>query len=107
MSDNRDVPEDFAAEGLAGLPAGLAADVQQYADTKNLEEEAAVRKLLRDAIEQWRVDRAVEQLDADEISFSRAVEIADTTPWELADQLDEQGVQWVSSDHLSHDLGQL
>lgn len=111
MSDQRDVPEDFAAEGPADLPAdlpaNLAADVQEYANTENLEDDAAVRQLLRDGIDQWRIERAIDRLDAGDISFDRAVEIADMTPWEFADRLEDRGIQWVDSDHLSHDLGKL
>lgn len=104
MRDQRDAPEDFAAEGLADLPSDLAAELDRYAESENLDPNAALRQLLRDALEQWRLERAVDRLEDGEVSFDRAVEIADVTPWTFADRLEARGVQWVDSDHLSHDL---
>ncbi|MFB6096484.1 MAG: hypothetical protein ABEJ74_03760 [Haloferacaceae archaeon] len=104
MRDQQDVSAEFAAATVGDLPSDLAADLDRYAESERLDPDAAVRQLLRDALERWRLEEAVARLEDGEVSFDRAVEIADVTPWELADRLEERGVQWVDTDHLSHDL---
>ncbi len=91
----------------ARVPDDLEAALAAYVDEENLDRSTAVRKLLTEGLSEWRVERALNQLEAGEVSFSRAAELADVSVWELSRLAKEREVTWVSSDHLGDDLDDL
>lgn len=91
----------------ARVPDELEAELEAYLEEENLDRSTAVRKLLIEGLEDWREERALRKLEAGEITFARAAELAGLSVWELAVLAEERDVTWVDSDHLEADLEDL
>ncbi|WP_415382906.1 hypothetical protein [Halosimplex sp. TS25] len=91
----------------ARVPDDLEAELEAYLDQEKLDRSTAVRKLLADGLEEWRRDRAIEQLDAGTITVSAAAEQAEMSVWDFLRLAEERDVTWVDGDHLEDDLGDL
>jgi predicted HTH domain antitoxin len=88
----------------ARLPDELEAELDAYLQEENLDRSTAIRKLLSEGLEEWRRERALEQLAAGKISFTKAADIADMSVWEFAHLAKERDITWVADDHLDEDL---
>jgi predicted HTH domain antitoxin len=88
----------------ARVPDELEAELDAYLEDENLDRSTAVRKLLSEGLEQWRRERALEQLAAGSISFSKAAELAGMSVWDFAQLAKERDITWVDDDHLDADL---
>ena len=88
----------------ARLPDELEAELQAYIEDEHLDRSTAVRKLLAEGLGEWRRERALEQLRAGEVTFSRAAELADMTVWDFAQLVRDRDVTWVSEDDVDADL---
>ncbi|MFC7166119.1 hypothetical protein [Halospeciosus flavus] len=88
----------------ARVPDDLEEDLEEYVDEEQLDRSTAIRKLLSESLAEWRINHALEKLDAGEMTFSRAAEIADVDPWRLATLAEERGITWVGGEHLEDDL---
>ena len=82
----------------------LEAELEAYIADENLDRSTAVRKLLSEGLEGWRRDRALDQLAAGAITFSKAAEIAGMSVWDFAQLAKEHDITWVAEDHLDADL---
>lgn len=91
----------------ARVPDELEAELEAYLEEENLDRSTAVRKLLIEGLEDWREKRALRKLEAGEITFARAAELARLSVWEFAVLAEERDVTWVDSDHLEADLEDL
>jgi predicted HTH domain antitoxin len=91
----------------ARVPDELEAELEAYLDEERLDRSTAVRKLLADGLEEWRRDRALEQLDAGEVTVSAAAERAGMPVWDFVRLARERDVTWVDDDHLEDDLESL
>ena len=89
------------------LPDELESELEAYLDEENLDRSTAVRKLLAEGLDAWRRDRAVEELAAGRITFSRAADLAGLSVWEFARLAKERDLTWVADDHLESDLEEL
>lgn len=88
----------------ARVPDDLEEEIETYVDEERLDRSTAIRKLLSESLAEWRIDHALEKLEAGEVTFSRAAEIADVDQWKLATLAEERGISWVGGDHLEDDL---
>lgn len=91
----------------ARVPDDLESELEAYLEAERLDRSTAVRKLLADGLKEWRQERALEQLAAGEISFTRAAEIADMSTWDFARLAKDNDVVWVSEEHLADDIESL
>ncbi|THE65714.1 hypothetical protein D8Y22_05975 [Salinadaptatus halalkaliphilus] len=91
----------------ARVPDDLEAELQEYLDEERLDRSTAVRKLLADGLAEWRREQALDRLEAGEVTFTQAADIAGLSTWEFAVLADERDVTWVSSEHLEADLDDL
>jgi predicted HTH domain antitoxin len=91
----------------ARVPDELEAELEAYLEEENLDRSTAVRKLLIEGLEDWREERALRKLEAGEITFARAAELAGLSVWEFAALAEERDVTWVDGDHLEADLEDL
>lgn len=91
----------------ARVPDELEEDLETYLESERLDRSTAVRKLLAEGLDTWRRDRALEKLDAGDITFSRAAEIADMTVWEFSELARERNITWVGEEGLESDLQDL
>ncbi|MFB6360725.1 MAG: UPF0175 family protein [Halobacteriales archaeon] len=88
----------------ARLPDELEAELEAYIDAEHLDRSTAVRKLLAEGLEARRQERALEQLQAGEVSFTRAAELADLNVWDFAQLVRDRDITWVAEDDLDADL---
>ena len=79
----------------ARLPDDLEERLDEYAEEKGVEKSVAVRKLLSEGLREWKFERAVSLLEEGEVSFNRAVEMAETDVWSFSEYLEEKDVAWV------------
>lgn len=91
----------------ARLPEELEAELEAYIEDEHLDRSTAVRKLLAEGLDEWRRERALEQLRDGEVTFSRAAELADMSVWDFAQLVRENDVTWVAEDDLDADLAAL
>jgi predicted HTH domain antitoxin len=89
------------------VPEDLEAELEAYLESERLDRSTAVRKLLSEGLEAWRTERALERFADDEMSLTKAADIAGVSVWEFADLVKDAGDAWVSSDHLEADLDEL
>jgi predicted HTH domain antitoxin len=88
----------------ARVPDELEAELEAYLEDENLDRSTAVRKLLAEGLQEWRRDRALEQLAAGRITFSKAAELAGMSVWDFAQLAKDRDIAWVSGEHLDDDL---
>lgn len=86
------------------VPDELEQELDTYIEAENLDQSTAVRKLLIEGIEAWRIDRALDLLETGEVSFSRAAELADVSVWKLSQLVEDRNVTWVHEDDIEADL---
>lgn len=91
----------------ARVPDDLEAELEAYLESEQLDRSTAVRKLLSDGLDRWRRERALDKLEAGDVTFNRAAEIADMSVWEFASLVEEREITWVGSEHLSDDIESL
>ena len=91
----------------ARVPDDLEAELEAYLDEEHLDRSTAIRKLLSEGLTEWRREQALERFDADEVTLSRAAEMADMTVWDFAQLAREQDVTWVGREGLEDDLDAL
>lgn len=82
----------------------LEEELERFLEEEKLDRSTAVRKLLAEGLEEWRKDRAVRKLEAGEVSFSKAAELAGVSVWDFAVLVQEREITWVGSDALEDDL---
>lgn len=88
----------------ARLPDDLEEELEAYLEAEKVDRSTAVRKLLAEGLEEWRRERALQKLDAGEVTFVRAAELADMSVWDFAQLAKERDVTWVGGEHLEGDL---
>jgi len=91
----------------ARVPDELEAELDAYLEDESLDRSTAVRKLLSEGLEEWRRERALDQLAAGKTTFSNAAELAGMTVWDFAQLAKERDITWVSDAHTDEDLEDL
>ena len=86
------------------VPDELEAELEAYLEDEKLDRSTAVRKLLSEGLEEWRRERALEQLATGSITFSKAAELAGMSVWDFTQLAKEHDVTWVADEHLDADL---
>ena len=88
----------------ARIPDEVEAELTAYLEDEKLDRSTAVRKLLSEGLEEWRRERALDQLAAGTITFSKAAKLAGMSVWDFAQLVKRRDVTWVAEDHLDADL---
>jgi predicted HTH domain antitoxin len=90
------IPEDDE-DALAELERELSADRSEV-----------LRRLIRDGLEEWRTERALERLRNHEITLRKAAEIAGASYLEMLTLANEEGIDiGYSMDDLERDLDRI
>lgn len=89
------------------VPDELEVELEAYLEDENLDRSTAVRKLLSEGLEEWRRERALDQLATGAITFSKAADLARMSVWDFAQLAKEHDITWVADDHLDSDLEEL
>lgn len=88
----------------ARVPDELEQELEAYLEEEHLDRSTAVRKLLAEGLQQWRQDQALRKLEAGEVSFTRAAEIAEMSVWAFAQLAKDRDITWVEADQLAEDI---
>lgn len=90
------IPEDDET-ALAELEAELSADRSEV-----------LRRLIRDGLDDWRREKALEQLADHSVTLRRAAEIADVSYVEMLSIASEEGIDvGYAADDLERDLDRI
>jgi predicted HTH domain antitoxin len=90
------IPEDDE-EALSELERELTADRSEV-----------LRRLIRQGLEDWRKEKALDQLRDHDVTLRRAAEIADVTYVEMLSLAADEGIDvGYSTDDLERDLGRI
>lgn len=88
----------------ARIPDDLAAELDAYLEDEDLDRNAAVRRLFSEGLEAWRRERALEQLAAERLTFSKAAELTGMSVWDFVQLVKDRDSTWVDDDHLDADI---
>lgn len=89
------------------VPEELETELEAYLEAERLDRSTAVRKLLAEGLEEWRIEQALERFTEGDVSLSKAAELADLSVWEFTRLVEESDAAWVSGEHLEADLDKL
>jgi predicted HTH domain antitoxin len=90
------IPEDDE-EALSELQAEMSADRSEV-----------LRRLIRQGLDDWRKEKALDQLRDHSVTLRRAAETADVTYVEMLSLAAEEGIDTgYTTDELERDLGRL
>jgi predicted HTH domain antitoxin len=86
------------------VPEDLEEELETYLDEERVDRSTGVRKLLGEALEEWRRDQALEGLSEGTLSFAKAAELAGMSVWDFARLAKDEDVVWIADDHVEEDL---
>ncbi len=68
-----------------------------------------IRRLLSRAIQEWKIENALEEIRERKISIGKAAEECGITIWEMLDKVKEKNIDWTnySEEDLKRDLSTL
>jgi len=76
----------------ARIPEDLYDAIEEIREAERLDRSAAIARLLERGVEDWRLERAVEQYRDGDLSLGRAAELAEVSLWQFLDELEERSV---------------
>lgn len=79
------------------IPGDIGREVEEFMREENLDKSAAIRKLLKTGLGEWKRQRALKMLVEGEATFNRAAEIAGMNLWDFADFVRKSGGNWITS----------
>jgi len=86
------------------IPTVLKKELEKYMQVEHLEKSTAVRKLLFNALKEWREEYALKLLSESKTTVSKAAEIAGMNIWEFINKIKESKIQWVKDEVIDSDL---
>lgn len=97
----------FMTTVSARIPESLEAELEEFIDEQKLDKSTAVRKLISEGLEEWRKQKALQKLESEEISFSKAAKLAEMDIWKFSDLIKEEKITWVKDEKVKSDLKSL
>ncbi len=86
-------------------PDALARDIEAMAREEHLDKSALIRRLLAEALQEKRKEKALELYREGKVSMGRAASIAKISIWEIMDLVKEKGLHIdYGSEELYEDL---
>lgn len=79
------------------VPDEIRREVEEFMREENLDKSAAIRKLLKTGLGEWKKRRALKALEEGKATFNRAAEIAEMNLWDFADFVRKSGGDWITS----------
>ncbi len=77
------------------LPDEYIKNLKEIARKEQLDTSTIVRRLLSKAIEEWKVQFALEELKNHRISIGKAAEIANLSIWDMMALAHESNIDWT------------
>lgn len=72
-------------------------EVEKFMREEKLDKSAAIRKILKTGLEEWRKNEALAQLENGEVTFNEAAETAGMDVWSFANFVRKNGRNWIKS----------
>lgn len=88
----------------ARVPDDLEAELEAFIEAENLDRSTAIRKLLAEGLDDWRQERALDLLEAGDVTLSRGAELAGLSVWDFAVLARERDVSWIGREGIEDDL---
>lgn len=86
------------------IPKGLEKELEEYMKLEHLEKSGAVRRLLFQALQEWKVSYALKMLTEGRTTISKAAEIAGMDIWSFMVKIKEAKIIWVKDEVIDKDL---
>ena len=91
----------------ARIPEALFRDLKEIEREEKAERAEVIRKLLDDAVREWKVKKALEKLREGKITFRTAAKLAGLTYVQMLDQVERAGIPiGYSMQELQADLAE-
>ena len=86
------------------IPKELEKELEGYMKSEHLEKSGAVRKLLFQALQEWKVNYALKLLAEGRITMSKGAQLAGMDIWSFMAKVKEAKVMWVKDEAIDKDL---
>ena len=86
------------------IPKELEKELEDYMKSEHLEKSGAVRKLLFQALQEWKVNYALKLLAEGRITMSKGAQLAGMDIWSFMAKVKEAKVMWVKDEAIDKDL---
>jgi|SRR3989344_3542267 len=87
------------------LPDEYVNGIGKIAEIEKMDTSGVIRKLLSKAIEEWKVNYAVEKYKKNEFSLGQAAKFAEISPWDFPNLLNEKKISLnLDLEELKSDL---
>jgi|SRR3989338_8858424 len=83
------------------LPEDFVSKIKEISEKENIDMSTAIRKLLAQAIKEWKIEYALEQYSKEKFSFGQAAEFAEVSVWDFPVLLKQHKIP------LNYDLEEL
>ena len=89
------------------LNEDLEKDLAKLEKRLMIERSEIVRRLLAEAIKQWQIQHALEDLSNKKISLGKAAENAEVSIWDMIDLAKQKNIDWIeyTEEDLKKDFG--
>lgn len=74
------------------LPKEFIIGLKKIAEKENLDTSTIIRKFLAIAIQEWKINHALELYSKGEFSFGQIVDFAGISPWDIPDLLKQKKI---------------
>lgn len=83
----------------------LMEDIEKFMDEEKLDKSIALRKLIAEALEEWKKERSIDLLEKGRITFTKAAEIAEMNIWDFSELVKEKKIIWIKDrDKIKGDI---
>src|SRR5262249_59303956 len=76
------------------LEEDILSDLERVAKEESLDRATVIRRLLKESVKRWQLDRALRGYERGELSIGRAAEEAGLSHWELMDAMSRERVDY-------------
>jgi predicted HTH domain antitoxin len=73
----------------------LMEDIEEFMEEEKLDKSIALRKLIAEALEEWKKEKALDLLEKGRITFTKAAEIAEMNVWDFSNLVKEKKIAWI------------
>ena len=83
----------------------LMEDIEKFMEEEKLDKSIALRKLIAEALEEWKKERSIDLLEKGRITFAKAAEIAEMNIWDFSELVKEKKITWIKDrDKIKGDI---
>lgn len=84
----------------------LMEDIEKFMEEEKLDKSIALRKLIAEALGEWKKERTLNLLGKGKITFTKAAEIAEMNIWDFSELVKEKKITWIKDrEKIKEDIG--